>query len=126
VFQNLIGNAVKFRGEAPPTVTISSTRFGQYHDVTVADNGIGIEPQYSDQIFEIFKRLHTHAAYEGTGIGLALAKKVVEFHGGSLTLDDKPPPGALFHVMLPVGAPAHQVLVLPDLEPRRQPVTSGG
>jgi signal transduction histidine kinase len=108
-FQNLVANALKFRGEAPPTVDISAARCdgaeGAEWIVTVADNGIGIDPAYGDQIFVIFKRLHGKAEYAGTGIGLALVKKIVEFHGGRVWLDSHPPPGSTFKLALPAGTP---------------------
>jgi signal transduction histidine kinase len=111
-FQNLVANALKFRGEAPPTVDISAAR-GDGADapewvVTVADNGIGIDPDYGEQIFVIFKRLHGKAEYAGTGIGLALVKKIVEFHGGRVWLDPHPPPGSTFKLALPAGTPTER------------------
>jgi signal transduction histidine kinase len=103
--QNLVSNALKFRGEDAPcveiTATLSDRPAGAEWVVTVSDNGIGIEPDYADQIFIIFKRLHNKTEYSGTGIGLALAKKIVEFHGGRIWLDDTPGPGATFRLALP-------------------------
>ena len=102
VMQNLVGNALKFRRpEEPPVVDVSCTDEDGTYTITVADNGIGIAPEYADQIFTIFKRLHVKTEYEGTGIGLALAKKVVEFHGGRIWLDASGSPGATFQFSLP-------------------------
>ncbi|HKH04667.1 MAG TPA: ATP-binding protein [Acidimicrobiales bacterium] len=102
VMQNLVGNALKFRRpEEPPEVDVSCTDEDGMYTITVADNGIGIAPEYADQIFTIFKRLHVKTDYEGTGIGLALAKKVVEFHGGRIWLDASRSPGATFRFSLP-------------------------
>src|SRR5690606_6684270 len=108
-FQNLVANALKFRGAAPPIVDISAARCdgagGPEWVVTVADNGIGIDPDYGDQIFVIFKRLHGKAEYAGTGIGLALVKKIVEFHGGRVWLEPHPPPGSTFKLAFPAHPP---------------------
>ena len=108
-FQNLVSNAMKFRGEEAPCVDITATLgtgpAGDEWVVSVADNGIGIEPDYADQIFVIFKRLHSKTEYSGTGIGLALAKKIVEFHGGRIWLDDTPGPGSTFRIALPADPP---------------------
>ncbi|MFD3686061.1 ATP-binding protein [Nocardiopsis sp. NPDC058631] len=87
VFFNLVGNAVKFRGEEDPRVHISVERQGDEWVFCCTDNGIGIEPQYAERIFVIFQRLHTREKYTGTGIGLAMCKKIVEFHGGRIWLD---------------------------------------
>ena len=107
--QNLVANALKFRGEEPPTVAITATLSdGAAGDdewiIEVADNGIGIDPDYGEQIFTIFKRLHSKTEYAGTGIGLALSKKIVEFHGGRIWLESRPPPGATFKIALPTSA----------------------
>ena len=102
VFQNLIGNAIKFRGDEPPRVRIAAEPDGTMWSFTVSDNGIGIDPEYADRIFVIFQRLHPKEAYEGTGIGLALCRKIVEYHGGTIRLD--PPgdgPGTTFRFTLP-------------------------
>jgi light-regulated signal transduction histidine kinase (bacteriophytochrome) len=112
--QNLISNALKFRRDEPPVVDIAATLTdGAAGDgewvITVADNGIGIDPDYGEQIFTIFKRLHSKTEYAGTGIGLALSKKIVEFHGGRIWLEPTPPPGATFKMALPTSArPAHE------------------
>jgi signal transduction histidine kinase len=103
LFQNLIGNAVKFRGVDPPVVTITVDRRGDVWELGVADNGIGIDPQYRDRVFVIFQRLHARDDYEGTGIGLAMCRKIVEFHGGRLWIDDeRTGPGTTFRFTLPV------------------------
>jgi len=106
--QNLIGNALKFRGEAPPRVDITATltaapggRAGDEWVISVADNGIGIEPDYGEQIFVIFKRLHAKTEYAGTGIGLALTKKIIEFHEGRIWLEPTDGPGSTFRFALP-------------------------
>ncbi|MGN9840835.1 sensor histidine kinase [Nonomuraea sp. H19] len=87
LFQNLIENAMKFRSEEPPRVHIGVRRSGDKWEFTCSDNGIGIEPKYADRIFLIFQRLHPRDVYPGTGIGLALCRKIVEYHGGQLWLD---------------------------------------
>ncbi|HEX3906818.1 MAG TPA: ATP-binding protein [Mycobacteriales bacterium] len=102
LFQNLIGNAIKFRGDETPKVHIGSTREGEFWEISCADNGIGIEPQYADRIFVIFQRLHGREEYTGTGIGLALCKRIVEYHGGELWLDTTVTQGTTFRWTLPV------------------------
>ncbi len=103
LFQNLIGNAVKFRGEQAPVVRLSVTRQGQEWQLSCADNGIGVEQEYADRIFVIFQRLHTKEAYPGTGIGLAMCRKIVEYHGGRMWLDLEHTPGAEFRFTLPIA-----------------------
>jgi signal transduction histidine kinase len=95
LFQNLIGNAIKFRGAEPPVVTISSrpNPEGDGYELSCTDNGIGIEPAYAERVFVIFQRLHAREAYEGTGIGLALCRKIVEFHGGRIRVEPPAPSG---------------------------------
>ncbi|MEJ2870108.1 ATP-binding protein [Actinomycetospora sp. OC33-EN08] len=105
VFQNLLGNALKFRGEAPPQVHVEARRDDDRWLLRFTDNGIGIEPEYGDQIFAIFQRLHGKSAYPGTGIGLAMCRKIVEHHGGTIWLEDTPDPGSTFVVALPALVP---------------------
>jgi signal transduction histidine kinase/PAS domain-containing protein len=100
VFQNLIGNALKFRGEAPPRVHITVTPREGAWLFAVADNGIGIDPQYFDRIFIIFQRLHPSQRYPGTGIGLALCQRIVERHGGRLWVESAPGHGSTFYFTL--------------------------
>lgn len=100
LLQNLIGNGVKFRGDHPPQIHISARRAGNRWEFAVRDNGIGIDKQYWDQIFVIFQRLHTRQQYAGTGIGLAICKRIVERHGGRIWLDSEPGHGTTFHFTL--------------------------
>ncbi|MDT7710548.1 MAG: hypothetical protein QOG20_6155 [Pseudonocardiales bacterium] len=104
---NLVGNALKFhRAGVPPLVTVSSQPVEDGWEIAVADNGIGIEPEYADKVFVIFQRLHGRDLYPGTGIGLSLAKKIVEFHGGRICIDAPDGPGTVVRVTLPaVPAP---------------------
>jgi signal transduction histidine kinase len=101
VFQNLLGNALKFRGDVPPRVTVTADRDGEFWLFSVTDNGIGIEPQYADRIFVIFQRLHDKAAYPGTGIGLAMCRKIIEYFGGRIWLDTEVAQGTRFCFTLP-------------------------
>lgn len=101
LFQNLIGNAVKFRGAATPSITIDAHREDAMWHFRVADNGIGIEPQHRERVFAIFQRLHTRREYPGTGIGLAICRKIVEGHGGTIWVESEPGHGAVFHFTLP-------------------------
>jgi PAS domain S-box-containing protein len=104
VFQNLIGNALKYREPIRPLqIVISGERRDGWCEFTVADNGIGIESQYFERIFQIFQRLHAAQHYEGSGIGLALCKKIVERHRGRIWVESTPDAGSRFHFTLPVG-----------------------
>jgi signal transduction histidine kinase len=101
LFQNLIGNAFKFHGESPPEIHISALQQEDRWVLSVRDNGIGIAPQYFDRIFQIFQRLHTRKHYAGTGIGLAICKKIVERHGGAIWVESQPGQGSTFFFCLP-------------------------
>ena len=101
VFQNLLGNALKFTGEQPPRIVITAERDGAFWSFSVTDNGIGIEPQYADRVFLIFQRLHERAAYPGTGIGLAMCRKIIEYFGGRIWLDTGVADGARFRFTVP-------------------------
>ncbi|GAB6901233.1 ATP-binding protein [Kineosporia succinea] len=96
LLQNLIGNAIKFRAGAVPRVRITAVRQGDFWEFACSDNGIGIEPEYAERVFLIFQRLHAKEVYGGTGIGLAMCKKIVEYHGGRIWVDESPAnPGAV-------------------------------
>ncbi|MGE5476336.1 MAG: PocR ligand-binding domain-containing protein [Bacteroidales bacterium] len=102
LFQNLIGNGIKYRAaDRPPVVRVAWRRQGDCWQVSVADNGIGIAPQYHQEIFKIFRRLHSSRDYEGSGIGLAVCQKVVANHRGSITVESEQGEGSTFRVSLP-------------------------
>ncbi len=104
LLQNLVGNAIKFRApDRPPVVRLSARRVGDRWELECRDNGIGIDPQYADRVFVIFQRLHPKDVYEGTGIGLALCKKIVEFHGGSIWIEQPDGPGTSIRWTLPAA-----------------------
>ena len=108
VFQNLIGNAIKFRDGAVPVINIGAELKSGNWIFSVSDNGIGIAPEHSELIFTIFQRLHTRAEYSGNGIGLSICKKIIEQHGGTIWLGDHSGPGCTFNFSIPAmenGAP---------------------
>jgi PAS domain S-box-containing protein len=111
LFQNLIANGIKFhRPDETPHVHISATRGDGVWTYSVSDNGIGIEPQYLERIFVLFQRLHSRAEYPGTGIGLAICKKIVERHGGQISVDSAPRRGTTFRLTLPVLRAEREVM----------------
>jgi light-regulated signal transduction histidine kinase (bacteriophytochrome) len=104
LFQNLIGNALKFKGAGASRVQVSAAPLPHAWEFAVRDNGIGIDPQYFERIFGVFQRLHAREEYPGTGIGLAVCKKVVERHGGRMWVESSAGQGATFRFTLPAVA----------------------
>lgn len=103
LFQNLIANSIKFKSEEPPHIHISCLKQDKEWLFSFKDNGIGFDKQYAERIFQIFQRLHTREEYPGTGIGLAIAKKIIEHHGGRIWAESKPGQGAVFYFTIPVS-----------------------
>ncbi|MGD2063477.1 MAG: ATP-binding protein [Nitrospirota bacterium] len=101
LFQHLILNAIKFRGDQPLAIDITAEEQDGVWHIAVRDNGIGIDPQYAERIFTLFQRLHPRDRYPGTGIGLAVCKKIVHQHGGHIWVESQPHRGATFHFTLP-------------------------
>jgi light-regulated signal transduction histidine kinase (bacteriophytochrome) len=104
VMTNLLNNAIKFRGKDPPVIKVTAARSADRWTIAVSDNGIGIDPLYQVRIFEMFQRLNSRDKYEGTGIGLALVKKIIERHGGRVWVESEEGKGATFFFTLPSGA----------------------
>jgi signal transduction histidine kinase len=101
LLQNLLTNAIKFTApEVKPVVRVGAHRESDGWCLTVTDNGIGIDPRYAERIFKMFQRLHSREAYPGTGIGLAICKKIAERHGGTIWVDPDPEGGSIFHVTI--------------------------
>ena len=101
VFQNLIANAIKFQGSNPPKIHISAHKDEKEWKFSVADNGIGIAPEYQKQIFEVFKRLHTRDVYPGSGIGLSVCQKIIRRHGGDIWVESELGKGSTFYFTIP-------------------------
>lgn len=119
LLQNLIGNATKFRGSKPPRIHVGVRRRDEHWLFFVRDNGIGIDPQYAERIFVIFQRLHNRDEYPGTGIGLAICRKIVERHGGEIWVESKPDNGATFYFTLQPAE--HLPPSTPEAEAARRP-----
>jgi signal transduction histidine kinase len=103
VFANLIANSIKFRGPEPPVIRIDAHRADGYWELSCTDNGIGIDPEYAERIFVIFQRLHGKESYPGTGIGLAMSRKIIEHHGGHIWLDTDYRNGSRIRFTLPTS-----------------------
>ncbi len=101
VFQNLLGNALKYRGKRIPRINFSALKNVGNWLISVQDNGIGIEPENFDEIFQMFRRLHTIDEYNGTGIGLSICKKIIERHGGKIWVESKLGKGSTFYFTIP-------------------------
>ncbi|GAB3035508.1 PAS domain S-box protein [Natronobiforma cellulositropha] len=100
VFQNVLDNAIEYSGDDPPRITVSAERAGEEWVISVSDEGIGIDPADADRVFDVFQRLHTHDEYAGTGIGLALCRRIVERHGGEIWVESESSGGATFSFTL--------------------------
>lgn len=107
LFRNLISNAIKYSGDEPPHIEISTERQGDYWEFAVSDNGIGIESEQLDRIFEVFTRLESDEESSGTGIGLALCRRITERHGGEIWVDSEPEEGSTFYFTLPTTDTEH-------------------
>jgi PAS domain S-box-containing protein len=105
LLQNLVSNALKFRGGKTPEITISNRELADHYQFSVRDNGIGISKDHIDKVFEVFKRLHTNKEYPGTGIGLSICKKIVEFHSGRIWLESSLGEGTVFHFTIDKNLP---------------------
>jgi light-regulated signal transduction histidine kinase (bacteriophytochrome) len=101
IFQNLIDNGLKFQDESPVEIEVSGTRQGDMAEFQVTDNGVGFDSDNADRIFGMFQRVHDRDVYDGTGAGLALVKKIVESHGGTISLESEQGAGTTFHFTLP-------------------------
>jgi signal transduction histidine kinase len=105
LFQNLIGNAIKFRGKEPPVISVQAEKVDEQWQFSVSDNGIGIAPEYAENIFVVFQRLHARGEYPGNGIGLAICKKIVQHCGGKIWVESQAGGGSTFKFTLPCSGP---------------------
>jgi light-regulated signal transduction histidine kinase (bacteriophytochrome) len=103
VFQNLLANALRYRNAASPHIHIAAEQAGDVWKFSVRDNGIGIHPRYQEEIFELFKRLHSSAQYPGSGLGLAICKRIIERGGGRMWVESEPGHGATFFFTVPIS-----------------------
>ena len=110
ILQNLIGNAIKFRGKEAPAISVQAEKTGEQWLFSVSDNGIGIAPETGEHIFVVFQRLHTRAEYPGNGIGLAICKKIVEHCGGKIWVEAQADHGSIFKFTMPCDGPAEKEL----------------
>jgi len=108
LFQNLVGNAIKFRGQDPPVISVKAEKTGEQWLFSVTDNGIGISPEHAQHIFVVFQRLHTREEYPGNGIGLSICKKIIERSGGKIWVEAAPGHGSVFKFTWPCERPADQ------------------
>jgi light-regulated signal transduction histidine kinase (bacteriophytochrome) len=109
VFQNLISNSIKYNDQEQPTIHISAEKKDNNWVFKVEDNGIGIDPKHGERVFKIFQRLHGRDEYGGTGIGLAIVKRIVERHGGVIWYDSQPGKGSTFYFNIPQGDVIYEV-----------------
>ena len=121
LLQNLLDNAIKFRADAAPVIRVAAQAADGGWRISVTDNGIGIEPRHFDRIFRVFQRLHTEQEYTGTGIGLAVCKRIVERHGGAIWVEPASPRGSRFVFTLPARSTAHDGVVDPEPTNRSTP-----
>ena len=110
VLQNLVGNAIKFRGKEPPAISVQAEKTGGQWLFSVSDNGIGIAPEFAQSIFTVFQRLHTRSEYPGNGIGLAICKKIIEHCGGKIWVESQVGRGSIFKFTIPCDDPAEKEL----------------
>jgi len=104
VMQNLVGNAIKFRGKMPSKISISASQGSREWTFSITDNGIGLNMKYAERIFQMFQRLHSMEEYPGTGVGLAVTKKIIERHGGKIWVESEEGKGATFFFTIPIKA----------------------
>ena len=107
LFQNMIGNALRYRGEATPKVHVEAALIADGWCFSIRDNGIGIHPEYTEQIFELFTRLHSTSEYPGTGMGLAICKRIIDRLGGRIWVESEPGQGSTFFFVVPAARSAH-------------------
>jgi signal transduction histidine kinase len=110
ILQNLIGNAIKFRGKEPPVISVQAEKTGEQWQFSISDNGIGIAPEQAENVFVVFQRLHARTEYPGNGIGLAICKKIVEHCGGKIWVEARAGHGSIFKFTMPCGGPAEKEL----------------